>query len=67
MAGRKVQLSSKGQSTLEYVVILTAIIAAIIFAATTFMRPRVSASLDHVTNEMNNQVNLIKFGDSTPE
>jgi hypothetical protein len=55
MAGRK------GQSTLEYVLILTAIIAAIIFAATQFMKPRVQSSLDHVTDQMSNQVNKIAF------
>ncbi len=52
---------SKGQSTLEYVLVLTAIIAGIVFAATRFVKPRVESSLDHVTQEMNTQVNKIKF------
>jgi len=42
----------KGQSTLEYVIILTAIIAAIVYAAVTFLKPRVQQSLDNVTSEM---------------
>jgi len=42
----------KGQSTLEYVIILTAIIAAIVFAAATFLKPKVESSLEHVTGQM---------------
>jgi uncharacterized protein (UPF0333 family) len=42
----------KGQSTLEYVIILTAIIAAIVFAAATYLKPRVESSLDHVSGQM---------------
>ncbi|MDP2905739.1 MAG: hypothetical protein Q8O22_05500 [Candidatus Omnitrophota bacterium] len=52
----------KGQSTLEYVLILTAIIGAIIVAATTFVKPRVEESLNHVTQEMKDQVEKIQFG-----
>ncbi len=52
----------RGQSTLEYVLILTAIIGAIILAATRFIKPRVEGSLDHVSQEMSNQVDRIKFG-----
>ena len=52
----------KGQSTLEYIVVLTAIIAAILFAATKFIKPRVQNSLDNVTNQMEHQVNKIDFG-----
>ncbi|MBU1998970.1 MAG: hypothetical protein ABIG46_00670 [Candidatus Omnitrophota bacterium] len=51
----------RGQSTLEYVLVLTAIVGAIILAATKFVKPRVEASLDHVTGEMNDQVNKIQF------
>lgn len=54
-------LTKKGQSTLEYVIILTAIVGAIIFAATSFMKPRVQDSLDHVTGTMNNTVQKIAF------
>lgn len=52
----------KGQSTLEYVLILTAIIAAVIIAATKFVKPRVEGSLDHVSQEMQDQAERIKFG-----
>ncbi len=56
----------KGQSTLEYVLVLTAIIAAIIYAAVQFVKPRVESSMDHVTNQMAAEVNLIHFGNTTP-
>lgn len=52
---------NRGQSTLEYVIVLTAIIAGIIFAATQFLQPKVQNSLDHVSTEMENQVKDIKF------
>jgi uncharacterized protein (UPF0333 family) len=55
-------LKKKGQSTLEYVLVLTAIIAAVIIAANSFIQPRVRTSLDHVTNQMNTQVGRITFG-----
>lgn len=52
----------RGQSTLEYVLVLTAIIAGIILAATKFVRPRVENSVDHVSQQMENQVKKIDFG-----
>jgi len=36
----------KAQSTLEYIVVLTAIVAIIIFAATTWIKPAVKQSLE---------------------
>jgi uncharacterized protein (UPF0333 family) len=54
-------LGKKGQSTLEYVLVLSAIIAAIIFATITFMRPRLQTSMNHVTNQMANQIQKIRF------
>ena len=36
----------KGQSVLEYVIVLTAIVAAIAFAARTFLAPAVQQALD---------------------
>lgn len=53
----------RAQSTLEYILVLTAIIAGIIFAATRFVGPRVQGSLDHVSLEMQNQVNRVHFGE----
>lgn len=54
-------LKRKGQSVLEYVIILTAILAAIIFGAQQFLKPKVENSLDHVTTQMETQVNKITF------
>ncbi|MFZ2604036.1 MAG: hypothetical protein WBI28_03000 [Candidatus Omnitrophota bacterium] len=55
----------KGQSTLEYVIIITAIVAGIIFAATTFLKPRVQNALDHATSEMESGVEKINFSGGT--
>ncbi|MFA6217551.1 MAG: hypothetical protein WDL87_07905 [Candidatus Omnitrophota bacterium] len=55
----------KGQSTLEYVLILTAVIAGIIFATTQFIQPRVQSSVNHVTNQMNAMVSRISFPNGT--
>jgi len=51
----------KAQSTLEYVLVLTAVIAAIIFAVGQFLKPRVQTGLDHVTSEMQEAVERIDF------
>lgn len=53
----------KGQSTLEYVIIITAIVAGIIFAATKYLKPRVQNAMDHATDEMESGVERIKFGE----
>lgn len=52
--------NKKGQSTLEYVIVLTAIIAAVIAAATT-IRSKVTSSLDHVAAEMDEAVSKIDY------
>lgn len=54
-------LRKKGQSTLEYVLVLTAIIGAIMVAAQTIIRPGVSNTLNSVTNQMETQVSRINF------
>lgn len=54
-------LSRKAQSTLEYVIVLTAIVAAILVAANKFVKPRIENSLDSLTNEMQKEVGKIKF------
>lgn len=51
----------KGQSTLEYVLVLSAIIAAIIFATFMFIRPRLQNGLNSVTNTMASALNKIKL------
>ncbi|MDD5019655.1 MAG: hypothetical protein PHH75_00705 [Candidatus Omnitrophica bacterium] len=49
---RKV-LSKAGQSTLEYVIVLTAIVAAILFAATQFIKPGVNRIYDETGQKLN--------------
>jgi len=49
----KKALGRGGQSTLEYVIVLTAIVAAILFAATQFIRPNVNAIYGQVGNRLN--------------
>ncbi len=51
----------KGQSTLEYVIILTAIIAVVIAFAAGAFRQNVQNSLEHVGTQMQNEVNQINF------
>jgi len=49
-----------GQSTLEYVIVLTAIIAAIILALPV-IRDKVRASYEYAASEMNDQVGKINY------
>ena len=44
--------TKKGQSTLEYVLIFTAIIAGIIFVANTYMKTRTEESITGVAQKM---------------
>ena len=46
-------LSKVGQSTLEYVIVLTAIVAAILFAATQFIKPSVNQVYSQAGSTMN--------------
>jgi len=52
----------KAQSTLEYVIVFTAIIAGIIIFANTVMKNKVQGSLDDVAGKMENKVKSIDFG-----
>ncbi|MCU0666753.1 MAG: hypothetical protein MUF05_06640 [Candidatus Omnitrophica bacterium] len=54
-------IKKKGQSTLEYVVILTAIVAAIVVVANKVIGNRVQDSLTHVGDQMKSGVDKIKF------
>lgn len=54
-------MRKKGQSTLEYVIILTAIIAGVLIAAKSFVQPKVSSSLEHVSTQMETAVRNINF------
>ncbi|MFA5039179.1 MAG: hypothetical protein WC732_05825 [Candidatus Omnitrophota bacterium] len=46
-------LSRSGQSTLEYVIVLTAIVAAILFAATQFIKPGVNKIFSETGYKLN--------------
>ena len=54
--------SKKGQNVLEYVIILTVIIAAIILASKAYLKPSVEKSVKHVSDQMEKQVEKIDFG-----
>ena len=49
----------KGQSILEYVIVLTAIVAAIVVAATTFIKPAIDGSLDNASKSMKGSTALL--------
>jgi Flp pilus assembly pilin Flp len=46
---------------MEYVIILTAIIAVVIAFAVGVLKPKVQTSLENVANQMGNETNKIKF------
>lgn len=48
------QREKRGQSILEYVIVLTVIVAAIILAAQNFIRPAVTATLTNASTSMTN-------------
>ncbi len=52
--------NKRGQSTLEYVIVLTAIVAAVIAAATT-IKSKVTSSFTHAANEMDDAVKKITY------
>ena len=52
----------KGQSTMEYVIVFTVIVAAIILAASQYVKPSVMGSISHVSSEMEAGVSKINFG-----
>lgn len=54
----------RGQSTLEYVLVLTAIIAVVVVFAAGFLRSKVESSMNHVANQMEKQVQKINIGES---
>ena len=51
----------KAQSTLEYVIVLAVVIAAIIAFATGTFRLRLGNALDNVSNEMVNVIGRINY------
>lgn len=54
-------LQRKGQSTLEYIIVLTAIVAAIIVAANSIIKTRMGSILGHVANQAETAVKHINF------
>jgi len=52
---------NKGQSTLEYVIVLTAIIAVVLVFAGGLLRANVRTSLQHVGSEMQQSVQRIRI------
>lgn len=58
----KKALREAGQSTLEYVIVLTAIVAAILFAASQFIKPSVNKVYSDAGNTINRSGTL--FGNS---
>lgn len=51
----------RAQGTLEYIIVFTVIVAAILLASNTFIRERVKNILDHSTQQAENAVKKIKF------
>jgi len=58
MAGLR---SKRGQSTLEYIIILTAIVGAIIAVANSVLKPKVTGIFTHVSEQAENAANKINF------
>lgn len=50
----------KAQSTLEYVIILTAIVGAIVLVATA-LKPKVQGSYDTLGNKMQDKIDQVDF------
>ncbi|MDP2940614.1 MAG: hypothetical protein Q8O13_11195 [Candidatus Omnitrophota bacterium] len=61
MSRKKRYRAEKGQSTLEYIVIVAVIIGAVIIFATSTLKPKVGESLNHVANQMEVVVNRITY------
>jgi uncharacterized protein (UPF0333 family) len=55
----------KGQSILEYVIVLTVIIAGIAYAATAFLKPAVQNGVSSTANSINTATKLLP-GATTP-
>ena len=54
-------MSKKAQSTLEYIIIFTAIVGAILLAANTFIKPKMESILEHVATEAETAVKHVTF------
>ena len=58
---RKMLRSRKAQSTLEYIIIFTAIVGAILLAANAVIKPKLGNIFEHVGNQAEKAVNHINF------
>lgn len=52
---------SRAQSTLEYIIVFTAIVGGILIAANTILKPKVQSMMNHVTEAAGNAVDRVKF------
>ena len=51
----------RAQSTLEYIIIFTAVVGAILLAANTIIKPKMTSMLTHVADEAGNAVDHVSF------
>lgn len=52
---------NKAQSTLEYIIVFTVIVGAVLFAANSFIRGRVTNIIDHATSQAETAVRHINY------
>lgn len=53
--------SKRAQSTLEYIIIFTAIVGAVLLAATAVIKPKVGSIIDHAATQAEKAVQHINF------
>ena len=51
----------KAQSTLEYIIIFTAVVGAILLAANSIIKPKVSSMIEHVADQADTAVKHVNF------
>ena len=59
------RLNRKGQSTLEYVIIWTAIIAAILVGANTYLKPAIQGAVETTSTKIADEVGDLVDGMGT--
>ena len=57
----------KAQSTLEYIIIFTTIVGAILFAANNYIKPKTQSIFSHISNQAEVAVKHINFEISETE
>lgn len=53
--------SRKAQSTLEYIIIFTAVVGAILWGANTIIKPKMQNIIDHVGTQAETAVKNVNF------